>query len=222
LGVRHVLPIVTPDDLAKVTVEQRAGKALRLGAVAEVVTDHQPLIGDAVIDDSPGLMLIVEKLPWGNTLEVTRGVEAALQEMRPGLPGIQIDSTIFRPATFVEAAIGNLSRALLLGSLLVILILVLFLYDWRAAVISAVAIPLSLLAAGLVLYLRATTINTMILAGLVISVGWWSTTPSSTSRTSCGGCACIDSSTATGRWPQPRGSCSAPRWRSAARSSMRP
>jgi Cu/Ag efflux pump CusA len=116
-------------------------------------------------------MLIVEKLPWGNTLEVTRGVEVALQEMRPGLPGIQIDSTIFRPATFVEAAIGNLSRALLLGSLLVILILVLFLYDWRAAVISAVAIPLSLLAAGFVLYLRATTINTMILAGLVISVG---------------------------------------------------
>ena len=171
LGVRHVLPIVTPDDLAKVTVEQRAGKALRLGDVAEVVTDHQPLIGDAVINDGPGLMLIVEKLPWGNTLAVTRGVEAALQEMRPGLPGIQIDATIFRPATFVEAAIGNLSRALLLGSLLVILILVLFLYDWRAAVISAVAIPLSLLAAGLVLYLRATTINTMILAGLVISVG---------------------------------------------------
>ena len=171
LGVRHVLPIVTPDDLAKVTVEQRAGKALRLGDVADVVTDHQPLIGDAVINDGPGLMLIVEKLPWGNTLEVTRGVEAALQEMRPGLPGMEIDSTIFRPATFVEAAIGNLSRALLLGSLLVILILVLFLYDWRAAVISAVAIPLSLLAAGFVLYLRATTINTMILAGLVISVG---------------------------------------------------
>jgi CzcA family heavy metal efflux pump len=170
-GVRHVLPIVTPDDLAKVTVEQRAGKALRLGDVADVVTDHQPLIGDAVINDGPGLMLIVEKLPWGNTLEVTRGVEAALQEMRPGLPGMEIDSTIFRPATFVEAAIGNLSRALLLGSLLVILILVLFLYDWRAAVISAVAIPLSLLAAGFVLYLRATTINTMILAGLVISVG---------------------------------------------------
>ena len=156
MGVRHVLPIVTPDDLAKVTVQQRAGKALRLGDVADVVTDHQPLVGDAVINDGPGLMLIVEKLPWGNTLEVTRGVEAALQEMRPGLPGMEIDSTIFRPATFVEAAIGNLSRALLLGSLLVILILVLFLYDWRAAVISAVAIPLSLLAAGLVLYLRAT------------------------------------------------------------------
>jgi CzcA family heavy metal efflux pump len=171
LGVRHVLPIATPDDLAKVTVERRGGKALRLGDVADVVVDHQPLIGDAVINDGPGLMLIVEKLPWGNTLEVTRGVEAAIDEMRPGLPGMEIDTTIFRPATFVEEAIANLSRALLLGSLLVILILVLFLYDWRAAVISAVAIPLSLLAAGYVLFLREATINTMILAGLVISVG---------------------------------------------------
>jgi CzcA family heavy metal efflux pump len=171
LGVRHVLPIATPDDLAKVTIEQRDGKALRLGDVADVVVDHQPLIGDAVINDGPGLMLIVEKLPWGNTLEVTRGVEAAINEMRPGLPGMEIDTTIFRPATFVESAIHNLSRALLIGSLLVILILALFLYDWRAAVISAVAIPLSLLAAGYVLFLREATINTMILAGLVISVG---------------------------------------------------
>jgi CzcA family heavy metal efflux pump len=171
LGVRHVLPIATPDDLAKVTITQRDGKALRLGDVADVVVDHQPLIGDAVINGGPGLMLIVEKLPWGNTLEVTRGVEAAIDELRPGLPGMEIDTTIFRPATFVETAIHNLSRALLLGSLLVILILVLFLYNWRAALISAVAIPLSLLAAGYVLYLREATINTMILAGLVISVG---------------------------------------------------
>jgi CzcA family heavy metal efflux pump len=171
LGIQHKLPIITPDDLAQVPVSERGGRPLRLGDVADVVTDHQPLIGDAVINDGPGLMLIVEKLPWGNTLEVTRGVEAALDELRPGLPGMEIDATIFRPATFVETAIHNLSRALLLGSLLVILILIMFLYDWRAAVISAVAIPLSLLAAGFVLYLRDATINTMILAGLVISVG---------------------------------------------------
>jgi Cu/Ag efflux pump CusA len=99
LGIRHVLPIATPDDLAKVTIEQHRGKALRLGDVADVVVDHQPLIGDAVINDGPGLMLIVEKLPWGNTLEVTRGVEAAIDQMRPGLPGMEIDTTIFRPAS---------------------------------------------------------------------------------------------------------------------------
>ena len=171
LHVQHRLPIVTPDDLAQVSVEQRNGKPLLLGDVADVVEDHQPLIGDAVINDGPGLMLIVEKLPWGNTLDVTRGVEAAIDQMRPGLPGMEIDTTIFRPASFVETAIDNLSRALLIGSLLVILILIFFLFEWRSAIISAVAIPLSLLAAGMVLYARGATINTMILAGLVISVG---------------------------------------------------
>jgi CzcA family heavy metal efflux pump len=171
LAIRHKLPIITPDDLAQVPIERRGGKPLVLSDVADVVEDTWPLMGDAVINDGEGLMLIVEKLPWGNTLDVTRGVEAAVDQMRPGLPGMEIDTTIFRPATFVETAIENLSRALLIGSLLVILILIAFLYDWRSAVISAVAIPLSLLAAGYVLYLRDTTINTMILAGLVISVG---------------------------------------------------
>ncbi|HEY9378117.1 MAG TPA: efflux RND transporter permease subunit, partial [Jiangellaceae bacterium] len=171
LAIRHKLPIITPDDLAQVPIEKRNGKPLLLSDVADVKEDTWPMIGDAVINDGEGLMLIVEKLPWGNTLDVTRGVEAAVDQMRPGLPGMEIDTTIFRPATFVETAIENLSRALLIGSLLVILILIAFLYDWRSAVISAIAIPLSLLAAGYVLYLRGATINTMILAGLVISVG---------------------------------------------------
>jgi CzcA family heavy metal efflux pump len=171
LGVQHTQPIVSPDSLAQVFIEERDGKPLRIGDVANVVEGHQLLIGDAVINDGPGLMLIVEKLPWGNTLEVTRGVEAALDEMRPGLTGVEIDSTIFRPATFVETAISNLTRALVLGSLLVVLILGFFLFEWRSALISAVAIPLSLIAAGLVLDLRGATINTMILAGLVIAIG---------------------------------------------------
>ena len=65
-------------------------------------------------------MLIVEKFPWANTLDVTRGVEEALDELQPGLPGIEIDTTIFRPATFIEIAIDNLTEALLLGCLLVV------------------------------------------------------------------------------------------------------
>ncbi|HZA83019.1 MAG TPA: efflux RND transporter permease subunit, partial [Actinomycetes bacterium] len=166
LAIRHKLPIITPDDLAQVPIEKRGGKPLVLSDVADVKEDTWPMIGDAVINDGEGLMLIVEKLPWGNTLDVTRGVEAAIDQMRPGLPGMEVDTTIFRPATFVETAIDNLSRALFIGSLLVIMILIAFLYDWRSAVISAVAIPLSLLAAGYVLYLRGATINTMILAGL--------------------------------------------------------
>ena len=171
LHVRHVLPIVTPDDLANVTIEKQDGRQLLLSDVATLVEDHQPLSGDAVINDGPGLMLIVEKLPWANTLEVTRGVEQALDELEPGLPGMEIDPTIFRPASFIEASIDNLTEAMLLGALLVIIVLALFLFEWRAALISVISIPMSLVAAGLVLYLRGTTINVMVLAGLVIALG---------------------------------------------------
>jgi CzcA family heavy metal efflux pump len=171
LSVRSVLPIVNAEDLAELPIETGDDRVIRLGDVATLVRDHQPLAGDAVINDGPGLMLIVEKLPWANTLDVTRGVEAALEELRPGLPGIAIDSTIFRPATFIEQAISNLSASIIIGALLMILMLGAFLYEWRTALISVVAIPLSLIAAGLVLNARGATINTMILAGFVIALG---------------------------------------------------
>ena len=151
LTVRHILPILKPADLAEVVVATRGDQTIKVGDVAKVVKDHQALIGDAVIDGGPGLMMIVEKLPWGNTLEVTKGVEAAIDEMRPGLPGIDIDTTIFRPATFVEEALNNLGRSLVLGAVLVVVILALFLFDWRSALISVITIPMSLIAAGLVL-----------------------------------------------------------------------
>ena len=88
-----------------------------------------------------------------------------MEEMQPGLPSIEVDTTIFRPATFIEQSIDNLTRALLIGILLVILIIVAFLFEWRTAFISLIAIPLSLLAAILVLDLRGATINVMVLAG---------------------------------------------------------
>ena len=171
LQVRHDVPIVTPEQLATSVIDIRNGTPLRIGDVADVVVDNQQLIGDAVINDGPGLMLIVDKFPWGNTLDVTRGVDAALSEMRPGLPGVAIDSTIFRPATFIEDAIHNLTSSIVLGSILVLLVLSLFLFEWRSALISIVTIPVSLMASLLVLRARHTTINTMILAGLVIALG---------------------------------------------------
>lgn len=174
LAIRHVLPIVTPDDLAQVAINDRVkddGTALRLDDVADLVADTWPMIGDAVINDGPGLLLIVEKFPWGNTLEVTRGVEEAIEEMRPGLPGIDIDTTIFRPATFIEVALDNLISSLLIGAGLVILVLLLFLWDWRIALISATIIPLTIVITLLVLSMIGTTINVMVLAGLVIAIG---------------------------------------------------
>ena len=177
LQVRHVLPLVydsdrlTPDVLKDVPLAVRDGRQLMLKDVARVVVDHQPMVGDGIVNDGPGLLLIVEKFPWGNTLQVSKGVEAALDSLRPGLPDVEIDSHIFRPATFIQMSIDNLTNALLLGCILVVLILGIFLFEWRSALISLVAIPLSLMAALVVLYLRDVTINTMVLAGFVIAVG---------------------------------------------------
>ncbi|UCH24845.1 MAG: efflux RND transporter permease subunit [Trueperaceae bacterium] len=172
LSIHLNSPVVTPEDLGEVALKvSDTGETLRLKDVAKLVEDHQPLIGDGVINHDVGLLLIVEKFPWGNTLEVTRGVEEAIDEMRPGLQGIDIDTEIFRPATFVELSMKNLTNALLLGGILVILVLIAFLYEWRVAMISLIAMPLSLMGAVLVLYMRGATINVMILAGLIIALG---------------------------------------------------
>jgi len=174
IGIRSVLPIVTPEELAVVPINDRKktdGSPLTLGDVGNVVWDHLPMVGDAVINDGEGLMMIVEKLPWANTLDVTRGVEEAINELRPGLQGVNIDTTIFRPATFIETSINNLTASLLIGALLVVIILLFFLYEWRVALISATIIPLSLMAALLVLNLRGVPINVMTLAGLAIAIG---------------------------------------------------
>jgi len=171
VGIQHVLPIVAPADLARATVESKNGTSVPNGDVAEVKEDHQPLIGDAVIGDSPGLLLVLEKLPWGNTLQITKGVEEAIKALEPGLPGITFDTHIFRQANFIELAIHNLTQAMLLGFLLVVVIVLGFLFEWRVAVISLLTIPLSLLATMLVLYWRGETVNTMTLAGLVIALG---------------------------------------------------
>jgi CzcA family heavy metal efflux pump len=173
-NIQHVSPITDPADLAQVPISAQKksdGTPLLLSDVANVVEGTWPLFGDAVVNDGPGLLLIVEKYPWANTLGVTRGVEKALSELRPGLPGMTIDASIFRPATFIELALDNLTRSLLLGCLLVVVVLAAFLFEWRTAFISLIAIPLSLVAGALVLEMTGASINTMVLAGFVIAVG---------------------------------------------------
>ncbi len=171
LAVTQRGDVIDAADLARAPVVQQGGAVITLGDVARVVEGNPPAIGDAVINDGPGVLLIVEKQPWGNTLDVTRGIEEALVALEPALAGVEVDPAIFRPATFIEMSLQNLARALLIGAVLVILVLALFLRDWRTAMISLTAIPLSLLAAALMLQWQGGTINTMVLAGLIIALG---------------------------------------------------
>lgn len=171
LAVRHAMTMDSPEKLSKTIVAFRGNTPTLLGDVADVRVGSPPPIGDAIINDVPGILLIVEKQPWANTLEVTESVEKAMAELAPAMEGIHVDTTIFRPATFIERALENLTFSLLIGCVLVIVVLALFLFDLRAAIISSLAIPLSLTAAMLVLYYRGGTINTMVLAGLIIALG---------------------------------------------------
>jgi Cu/Ag efflux pump CusA len=172
LGIQHILPIRSAEDLAKVAIDRGPDAApLALSDVATVVEDHQPLIGDGLVGAGSGLVLVIEKFPDVNTLDVTRNVEAALEAMKPGLPGIQVDTTIFREASFIDASIGNVSLALLVGFLLIALVFGLMLFDWRAALISLVTIPLAVIAAAVVLHLSGVSLNALSAVGIMIAVG---------------------------------------------------
>ena len=171
LGIQHLQPITTATDLAKIPIRSAQGSTLRLGDVATVVEDHQPLIGDAIFTDGePGLLLVIEKLPGTNTLDVTQGVEDAVEALRPGLTGVDVDTSVYRPATYMEQASTNLDGALLIALLLAIIALGALLFEWRSALVAIVAMLTSFAAAWLVLYVRGTTVNTMILAGLVMAL----------------------------------------------------
>ena len=181
LGVQHIFPIGSPDELAQVPIEgcatsygaETAGATSAcptLGDIATIAEDHQPMIGDAVSAESQGLLLVIEKFPDANTADVTSGVQDKLELLQPGLTGLVIDSTIFQRANLIDAVIDNLNNGLLLGILLAILVLFALSFNWRTALTCAVAIPLSLVAAALVLHLRGETFNSVVIAGLLIAL----------------------------------------------------
>jgi Cu/Ag efflux pump CusA len=164
LSVQNISPIVNAGTLAQVAMEDHPG--LLLGDVATVVEDHQLLIGDGVVGDGSGLMLVVEKFPGANTLEVTRGVEAALRDLAPGLNGLTVDSTVYRPASFVETATSNIGLVLLIGLLLAVLVVGLVRFSWRAALVTLITVPLAVAAAAVVLDLFGVTMNLLVALGL--------------------------------------------------------
>ena len=162
-----------PDDITRTVLLSRGAASVTLGNVADVVEAPEPPIGGAAIQGGPGIILNVAEQYAADTIEVTKKLEAALEELRPSLAadGIVIEPDLFRPANFINTATSNVRDLLFLGGVLVIVVLFLFLFDLRTAAISCTAIPLSLLAATLVLEHLGVTLNTMTLGGLAIAIG---------------------------------------------------
>jgi CzcA family heavy metal efflux pump len=165
--------IATPQKLAGVVLRSSNGAAVRLGDVANVTWGNAPAVGAASIMGKPGVMVVMESQYGTNTMAVTREIEKTLAGLGPVLArqGVEVNANVFRPANFIEASVGHLRIALIVGALLVIAVLFLFLLNVRTAVISAVAIPMSLLVAIIVLTSFGVSLNTMTLGGLAIALG---------------------------------------------------
>jgi len=172
LPIRQRTRITAPADLAAVPVRYQRGVPLTLGRLADVRLGPAPKAGDAAIDGQAGVLLIVHKQLAANTLRVTHDVEAAIAALRGTLPeGVTLHPALFRQASFVQRAIHNLNVSIAIGCLLVTLVLIAFLFQWRTVLISLLAIPLSLLGAVVVLRIFGMSLNTMTLGGFAIALG---------------------------------------------------
>ena len=164
---------LTAQELAQTVLVHHNGFNVTLGQVAHVAEGPQPPIGAALVDGKPGIILRVNAQYGSNTLAVTHRIDQALKGIRPPLrrQGIRVNEQLFRAANFIQTALSNLRSSLIIGGVLVLVVIFLFLFDFRTAAISCTAIPLSLLAAITVMEHMGFTLNTMTLGGLAIAIG---------------------------------------------------
>lgn len=161
----------TSAEIAQTVVTNRGGLPITIGNVATVQVGPAMKVGDGIINGKPGVVMTVLKQPWANTLQTTYAIEQTLKELQATYPEDVRLVAAFRQADFIEVAIKNIIEAIIIGGVLVVLILFVFLQNWRTAFISLTAIPLSLLAAVVTIKLTGGTINTMTLGGLAIAIG---------------------------------------------------
>jgi CzcA family heavy metal efflux pump len=161
----------TPQEIGESVIALRGARSVLVRDVADVREGAAFKRGEGSRSGKPAVIVGVQKQPGANTIELTARLDRALDTLQAELPGITIDRRIFRQADFIEVAVDNVARALRDGGLLVILITIAFLANFRAAAITLTAMPLSLAAAILVLRAFGASINTMTLGGMAIAIG---------------------------------------------------
>ncbi len=160
------------DEIGNALVKHQNGMPVLISDVAEVVVAPAVKYGHASQNASPAVILTVSRQPDANTLKLTKEIELSLTALLPSLPpDLRMDTSIFRQADFIETAINNVQKALLEGAVLVVVILMLFLFNFRTTIISVLAIPLSLLATIITMRYLDVSINTMTLGGMAIAIG---------------------------------------------------
>lgn len=172
--VRGLLSTNEIDELKKAVVKtSENGLPITLDAVADVrIGPKTPVLGVASNDGKPAVLLTVTKQPNTNTLALTGRLDNALDELKANLPAdVKVNSQIFRQSRFIESSLDNVKQSLIEGAIFVIIVLFIFLMNWRTTVISLVSIPLSIVASLLAIRWMGLTINTMSLGGIAIAIG---------------------------------------------------
>jgi CzcA family heavy metal efflux pump len=162
----------TTDTIGQIAITSRDARPIFVRDVAEVRIGPALKRGEGSHNGQPAVVLGIQKQPGANTLELMKRLDATLDEIQAGLPaGMKIDKHVFRQSDFIERALANLTKALRDGALLVVVVVVLFLMNLRAAVITLLAIPLSVVTAVITMHWFGLTINSMSLGGLAIAIG---------------------------------------------------
>ncbi|MBI4502458.1 MAG: efflux RND transporter permease subunit [Gemmatimonadetes bacterium] len=170
--IRGIGRVQSPEDIGRTVVTIGGGIPVLLSQVADVRFGTAPKYGEGSVNAKPGVVLAVQKQPGANTLELTARIVRELEEIQRTLPqGMIIRSELFRQADFISVAVGNVLKALRDGAIFVVIILFLFLWNFRTTAISLAAIPLSLVIAILGMKLLGITVNTMTLGGMAIAIG---------------------------------------------------
>ncbi|PCI35049.1 MAG: CusA/CzcA family heavy metal efflux RND transporter [Elusimicrobia bacterium] len=169
--VRNIGRTSSLEDIGNTVVGYREGTPILLKHVAEIRFGAQIKRGDASVNARPAVILAVQKQPGANTVTLTREVEAAIRDLEGTFPkGVHI-TELFKQATFIEAAIHNVVEALRDGGILVVVVLFIFLANFRTTFITLTAIPLSFIVTGLIFKFFGLSINTMTLGGLAVAIG---------------------------------------------------
>jgi heavy-metal exporter, HME family len=170
--IRNIGSTTKLDDLANIVVATRNQQSIVLRQVAEVAFAARVKRGDAGFMGEPAVIISVQKQPGADTVKLTHKIEAMLADLQKTMPaGVTVTNIQFRQATFIETSIHNVQRVLVEAAAVVAVVLILFLMNWRATVISLTAIPISILVTIIVFQMFGLTINTMTLGGLAIAIG---------------------------------------------------
>jgi Cu/Ag efflux pump CusA len=170
MTIQPVLPFGTPKNMAALPVTGATG--LSLGQVATMVQGNPPLAGAGLQNGAPALVLVVQKAPGANVLSISHEIDAAIASLKPGLPQINFDTSLFRDDTYLNSSLGNLRTALIIGGILMAVALLALLLSLRLAFTALAGVALSFVAATALVSLLGYTFNSVVTLGLLLALGF--------------------------------------------------